>query len=83
RMDILVQFLVESVTLTAFGGLIGSIVGVALASLVSQYADMPTSVTAYSVVISLVVSVVTGVAFGSFPAWKAASLSPMEALRRE
>ena len=83
RKDILIQFLVESVTLTAIGGALGAILGVLLAALVAQYAEMPTSVTFFSVVISLGVSVVTGVVFGSFPSWKAANLSPMEALRRE
>lgn len=83
RKDILIQFLVESVALTAIGGALGAILGVLLAVLVAQYAEMPTSVTIFSVVISLGVSVITGVVFGSFPAWKAASLSPMEALRRE
>lgn len=83
RKDILIQFLVESITLTAIGGAIGAILGVILAQLVDHYASMPTSVTAYSVLISLTVSIATGVAFGSFPAWKAASLSPMEALRHE
>jgi ABC-type lipoprotein release transport system permease subunit len=45
--------------------------------------DMPTQVTLFSVMVSLTVSVATGVLFGSFPAWKAANLSPMEALRHE
>ncbi len=83
RRDILIQFLVESVVLTAMGGAIGALVGVLMAFLVAQYAEMPTQVTILSIIISLSVSVATGVIFGSFPAWKAASLSPMEALRHE
>lgn len=83
RRDILIQFLVESVVLTAMGGAIGALLGVLMAFLVVQYADMPTQVTIVSIIISLTVSVATGVIFGSFPAWKAANLSPMEALRHE
>ena len=83
RKDILIQFLVESMMLTAIGGAIGACVGMLLAYLVAQYAEMPTSVTPFSVIISLGVSVMTGIVFGLFPAWKAANLSPIEALRHE
>ncbi|MGJ8651746.1 MAG: ABC transporter permease [Opitutaceae bacterium] len=83
RQDILIQFLVESVVLTTIGGALGAMLGVLLAGFVAQYAEMPTAVTLFSVIVSLSVSVLTGVVFGSFPAWKAANLSPMEALRHE
>lgn len=83
RKDILTQFLVESVVLTTMGGLIGATLGVLLAFIVAKYAEMPTSVTFASVILSLTVSILTGILFGSFPAWKAANLSPMEALRHE
>jgi len=83
RRDILTQFLVESVVLTTLGGALGATLGVLLAFVVAEYAEMPTSVTFVSVILSLSVSILTGVIFGSFPAWKAANLSPMEALRHE
>jgi putative ABC transport system permease protein len=81
--DILHQFLFESIFQTAVGGVIGVGVGYGLAKVVQAYAGMPTEITASSVLVSLVVSVLTGVLFGTFPAWKAANLDPIVALRHE
>jgi putative ABC transport system permease protein len=82
RRTILTQFLFEAVTLTALGGLLGVVIGFLIAVLIKHTADMPTVVTTGSVVVALTVSVFTGIIFGTHPAWKAASLSPIEALRR-
>ena len=83
RRDILLQFLLESVLLTAFGGMAGVAGGVGLARIVERYAGMPVGITLEAIVVSMVVSVGTGVVFGTFPAWKAAQLNPIDALRSE
>ena len=82
RRTILVQFLFEAVTLTGLGGLLGVGTGFLIAQLIKHATDMPTIVTPSSVIVALAVSIMTGIIFGTHPAWKAASLSPIEALRR-
>lgn len=82
KRTILTQFLFEAVALTALGGLIGVGIGYLIAVLIKHTADMPTVVTPGSVIVALTVSILTGIVFGTHPAWKAASLSPIEALRR-
>lgn len=82
RRTILTQFLFEAVTLTALGGILGVVIGFMIALLIKHTADMPTVVTPGSVLVALTVSILTGIIFGTHPAWKAACLSPIEALRR-
>lgn len=82
RRTILIQFLFEAVALTGLGGVLGVGIGFLIALLIKHTADMPTIVTPGSVIVALTVSVFTGILFGTHPAWKAASLSPIEALRR-
>jgi len=82
RQTILTQFLFEAVTLTAIGGLLGVLIGFLIALLIKYSAGMPTIVTPGSVIVALTVSILTGIIFGTHPAWKAANLSPIEALRR-
>jgi putative ABC transport system permease protein len=82
RETVLVQFLFEAVTLTGLGGVLGVGIGFLIAQIIKYSADMPTAVTPGSVIVSLVVSILTGIIFGTHPAWKAANLSPIEALRR-
>jgi len=83
KRDILFQFLLESTILTALGGGIGLTMGVAIARAVEHFAQMRTAVTLPSVLVSLAVSIATGMIFGTYPAWKAANLDPIEALRHE
>jgi putative ABC transport system permease protein len=81
RRDIVTQFLIEAATLTGLGGVLGILLGVGL-SLVIQTV-MPTHVPAWAPVVGFGVSVALGVGFGLWPAWKAARLNPIEALRYE
>ncbi len=82
RRTILAQFLFEAVTLTGVGGVLGVAIGFLIATVIKYTAGMPTIVTPSSVIIALTVSIITGIVFGTHPAWKAANLSPIEALRR-
>ncbi|MBI5758418.1 MAG: ABC transporter permease [Planctomycetales bacterium] len=83
RSDITWQFLVETVVLTAGGGLLGVAVGITLAHLVTHIFDLKTIVTVWSPALAVAVSVVVGVLFGVYPARSAARLDPIEALRHE
>jgi putative ABC transport system permease protein len=83
RRDILTQFLVEATTLSLTGGLIGVLGGVLLAVLAGALSPLPTAVSVPAIVMGIVMSAGIGVFFGSFPAWRAARLDPIEALRYE
>ncbi|NNE42753.1 MAG: ABC transporter permease [Gemmatimonadetes bacterium] len=83
RVDILWQFLVESVTLSMTGGLIGILLGFGLASLVSIVSPLPYAIEPWSIIAGLFVTFAVGIFFGIYPANRAAKLDPVEALRRE
>jgi putative ABC transport system permease protein len=83
RRDVRFQFLVSAFTLSVIGGLIGIVVGISIAKIVAAYADWPTVVTAYSVLVSTGVSVAVGLLSGLYPAIRAARLQPIEALHHE
>src|SRR5437667_1269958 len=81
--DILTQFLIEAVTLSSIGGVIGIICGIAVSRVLSIYAHWPTLISIGSIAIAFLFSAAVGVFFGFYPARKAAALDPIEALRYE
>jgi putative ABC transport system permease protein len=84
RGNILTQFLLESVTLAAIGGAIGVFLGWSLVSIVRlAFPSFPASVSATLVALGVSVASMIGIFFGVYPAWKAARLNPVEALRYE
>jgi putative ABC transport system permease protein len=83
RRSILWQFLVEAITLSVAGGVFGIGIGALLAAAISALSPLPFAVAGWSVVLGLAVTFVIGGIFGTYPAWKAASLDPVEALRYE
>jgi putative ABC transport system permease protein len=82
-VDILLQFLTEAILISFTGGLIGVVLGVTSARLVTYFLAWPTLVTEYSILLSFLVCFITGVFFGYYPAQKASRLDPIEALRYE
>jgi putative ABC transport system permease protein len=84
RRDILRQFLFEAMTLTGFGGVVGILVGFGIAFVIRTLAPyIPAVVSVFWVAVGFSVSVGTGMIFGLYPAYRAAILSPIEALRYE
>lgn len=81
--DILKQFLVESIVICMLGGLLGIALGHGLSVAMSVLMHWPSSVSYGAIVLAVGVSALVGVVFGYYPAWKAARLDPIEALRYE
>lgn len=83
RGAILWQFLVESITLSVTGGVLGILIGLGLALLIAGVSPLPFAFAAWAPLLGLAVTFVIGLGFGTYPAWKAAGLDPVEALRHE
>jgi putative ABC transport system permease protein len=83
RFNILSQFLIEAVALTAIGGFAGLAVGEVASLLMNKYSPLPAFVPLWAIAVGLGISALIGIIFGLWPAWKAARLDPIEALRYE
>jgi putative ABC transport system permease protein len=83
RNDILLQFLIESAVMSMVGGLIGVVAGICVAKGITLIIAFPSSVQAWSILVSLFVATAVGLFFGVYPAHKAAQLDPIAALRAE
>jgi putative ABC transport system permease protein len=83
KSDILNQFLIETVTLTSLGGLLGICVGVGISRLVTYYADWPIRFPPWILAASYLIAAAIGIVFGTYPAWKAAQQNPIDVLRAE
>lgn len=83
RRDILWQFLVEASTLTLLGGALGLVLGGGIVFGLNRWSPVPAEAPIWAIVAALVVSALTGIGFGLYPASRGARLDPVEALRYE
>ena len=83
RQDILWQILTESITLSTFGGMVGTGLGFLVAYIISRLSPLPAVVEVWAVVLGISMTAFVGLFFGMYPAMRAAALDPIEALRRE
>jgi putative ABC transport system permease protein len=83
QSDVRLQFLIEAVTLTLVGGFIGIALGILTSAIISNVLEWPTVISLMAIVVGLAVSAFVGMVFGYYPAHKAATLDPIDALRYE
>jgi putative ABC transport system permease protein len=83
RRDIMWQILTESITLSTFGGVVGTTLGFGLAMIIAAVSPLPAIVEPWSIAMGLGITAIVGLFFGLYPAMRAAKLDPIEALRRE
>ena len=82
RRDILWQILTESVALSIIGGIMGTMVGASAALALDHFAPVPASVHSWSIILAITMAGIVGLFFGLYPASRAASLDPIDALGR-
>jgi putative ABC transport system permease protein len=83
RSDIMAQMLTESVVLSIFGGILGTMLGAAIAIAISSFTPIPAAIEVWSVALGIGITALVGLVFGLYPAMRAAALDPIEALRKE
>ena len=83
RSDIMSQMLTESVVLSVFGGVIGTIFGATIAQVIARFTPIPAELELWSIALGITITALVGLFFGLYPAMQAARLDPIEALRRE
>jgi putative ABC transport system permease protein len=83
RSDIMAQMLSESVVLSVFGGVIGTIFGAGIALTIAGFTPIPATIEPWSITLGIGITALVGLFFGLYPAMRAARLEPIEALRRE
>ena len=83
RRSIMGQFLTEAVTLSIVGGIVGIVIGLGIAAVISMVSPLPFAIARWSIWLGLGTTFLIGAVFGTYPAWKAAGLDPVEALRHE
>jgi putative ABC transport system permease protein len=81
--DILLQFLLEAVLLSLIGGAVGIILGIGLTAVIAYFAEWPTPISLFAIVVSSLFAAAVGIFFGLYPARKASRMNPIEALRYE
>ena len=83
KSDIKLQFILEASFISLFGGILGIILGISLSYAVEIFLEMPTKISLFSIFLSFIISVLTGIIFGYLPANKAAEQNPVNSLKYE